>query len=161
MRALYNESAGFQTETWSPDVFDSMAQAERRSTTWSLGGTQVCLANFAHLLGTTQRALWKHISGEPDGRHNKVAAARQSQAVDFYFYELYMSAAESLPSDPAKRIRPGHTVDADITFDNSPWYCVGDAQNSGELTREEEDKAGWLSGWVGPEKHRREICKLK
>ena len=115
--------------SWSPDVFEESQSLEKRSTTWNLGGSQVCLAVFVHLLGTSQRTLWNQIRAEPDGRRSRKNLHAKSDAVEFFFYELYMSAAEPLPSDPKCRVRAGNTVDADITYDGSPWYCVGDPLN--------------------------------
>ena len=75
---------------------------------WQLCSQPVCLAMFCHLLGTAQATLWKAIYNVPDLRALRAQPpAVQSQLVDFFFYELYNSAAEPLPEDPSSRLRPG------------------------------------------------------
>jgi hypothetical protein len=61
---------------------------------WTLCGHSVCFANFAHLLGTTQRTIRKAIRGDYDKRHLRgpQAPSSQVQVVEFFFYELYQSA---------------------------------------------------------------------
>jgi hypothetical protein len=64
------------------------------SVEWTLCGHSVCFANFAHLLGTTQRTIRKAIRGDYDKRHLRgpQAPSSQVQVVEFFFYELYQSA---------------------------------------------------------------------
>ena len=141
LRNLYQDSAGFEMESWSPDVFDGPQQGQARATLWSLSGIRVCKENFVHLLGTSAKYIWKCIYGVPDLRKIRQQPAKKAEAVDFFFYELYQSAAEPLPTDPAARIRAGNSVDADITFDNGPWYQSGDGLNLGDASLEEEQVA--------------------
>jgi hypothetical protein len=55
--------------------------------TWQLCGHRVCFANFAHLLGTTERSIRKSIHSEPDHRHLKQQRepSGQVQIVEFFF----------------------------------------------------------------------------
>jgi len=62
---------------------------------WMLCGSRVCFSIFAHLLGTAPRTILKSIRGQIDGRQHRglhPGSAAQSQAVDFFFYELHQSA---------------------------------------------------------------------
>ena len=114
LRSIYQVSANFPASSWHEDAVHGGEKASRLCARWHLSGVRVCLANFTHLLGTTERTLWKQIQGIPDGRAARAigGVAKQSQAVDFFFYELYMSAAEPLPTDPRDRRRPGLSAGA-------------------------------------------------
>lgn len=103
---------------------------------WSLCGKRVCVTNFCHLLGTSTATLRKHISGKPDRRSmaRQPAIHEKAQCVDFFFYELYHSAAEPLPEkDPSAHNKEKRKVktsmkseEADIWHDDQPWLRQGD-----------------------------------
>ena len=91
---------------------DSVAEADpsegrlgRR--TWSLCGQVVCFPIFCNLLRTGQHTVRRQIAGVPDQRCSLLGGERspaprsheKSDQVDWFFYELYQSAAEPLPED--------------------------------------------------------------
>lgn len=75
---------------------------------WKLNGKQVCFKAFCQLLGAGTVGLRRMIAGQPDMRKSSIFGERcpaprptpQRDAVDFFFMELYNSAAESMPEDP-------------------------------------------------------------
>jgi hypothetical protein len=75
------------------------------NTAWQLCGQQVCLSNFTYLLGTTERTVWRLIYGDSDRRTNGLssrhaAPTQKTLSIDCFFWELYNSAAEPMPTDP-------------------------------------------------------------
>lgn len=72
-------------------------------TTWYLLGVRVCLPALCAILGRTQRTLYRQVRRVPDMRSRALSvrmhAAPQRMIVDQFFAELYMSAAEHLPTD--------------------------------------------------------------
>jgi len=120
LRSIYfaalseGEAAG---EGTADDVEDH--EPPRKHVHWALCGQKVCLANFARLLGTSQRTIWKMIRGEVDGRQvsRRPGVNLAALKIDFFFYELYSSAAEPLPGDPLQTLRPGKAKSADAATD--------------------------------------------
>jgi hypothetical protein len=96
IRCLHEQAVG----AWLTTPGQKRGKAQQR-VKWGLPGQQVCFANFAHMLGHCQGTALEMIAGEPDGRafRNK-ERGKQSEAVDFWFYELYMSSAEPMPKEP-------------------------------------------------------------
>lgn len=97
VRSLYEAARAAQQEpieVSSSSSSGSETQHRRPPVEWQLCGRRVCFANFAHLLGTTQRSILKSIRGEIDGRQLRASQpfSAHSQTVDFFFYELYQSA---------------------------------------------------------------------
>lgn len=108
LRSLYEAAQNEQRSTLdldtdssdagSSDPLSSPAEAPQGARQprihWQLCGQRVCFANFAHLLGTTQKSISKAIRNEPDRRRLRGAQelSSQAQVVEFFFYELYMSA---------------------------------------------------------------------
>jgi hypothetical protein len=82
-------------------------------------------------LGTSSNAIRKYIQGMPDlRRHGRRVApgtvvSPQGQHVDFFFYELYCSAAEPLPEDPSGMVI-GDAGDPDISHKLGPWDAQDD-----------------------------------
>jgi hypothetical protein len=107
------------------DVSDVTEQRSRRHE-WHLCGKRVCFSNFCHLLGTSSPTVRKQLKGIPDGRHTPRASGLSLKArhVDFWFYELYHSAAEPLPIQPRKNHRS--KVDSDVWLDDEPWFSAAD-----------------------------------
>jgi hypothetical protein len=101
---------------------------------WHLAGVPVCFSNFCHLLGTSEPTVRKQLRGEMDGRRlrEKSAPSVQAEHVDFFFYEIYHSAAEPLPlshrgGNPRGKKGPtDHSLVA-VWFDDEAWLHLGDA----------------------------------
>ena len=85
----------------------SLSDAQFGKAAWYLCGQQVCFPAFCSLLRTSARAVRRSIAGIPDTRYanlggEKVPKGRRhekSDHVDWFFRELYHSAAEPLPED--------------------------------------------------------------
>jgi len=84
------------------------AESSRMAATeWHLCGAHVCFPMFCYLLRTGQHFVRKAIHGESDMRAVWIGGekmplrreAPQTAAVDWFFQELYQSAAEPLPED--------------------------------------------------------------
>ena len=94
-------------------------------TAWQLCSQPVCLSVFAHLLGTSQNSIWKAVYCLPDLRAlRQPVPSGQSQLVDFFFYELYNSAAEPLPDQPGTRLKAGSTARL-LKMNQSIWWLRG------------------------------------
>ena len=139
-----------ETSDADHDVSDSepeekfQQRSERHQ--WHLCGVPVCFSNFCHLLQTSSVTVRKQLAGIPDGRHHpKVdrGPSEKARCVDFFFYELYHSAAEPLPCLPRQNHQAKKTValeDADIWFDGQPWLSMGDSlADVNEVEAEGED----------------------
>jgi hypothetical protein len=109
--------------------FETCAKTAVLKTDWHLAGIKVCFSGFAHSLGTSEPTLRKAIHGEMDSRClRQHSVGVKAQVVDFFFYELYLSAAEGLPEGPLRKKAHGSAwVDADIQYDEGPWLFQGDA----------------------------------
>jgi len=86
-------------------MIDSLTSEKHPSVKWSLCGIPVCFNVFCALLGTSAPTVRKYVRGELDMRKTTAdmrAAPRaqpQSRHCDWWFYELYQSAAEPLPEE--------------------------------------------------------------
>ena len=106
-------------------------ETTKKTAKWVLCGVPVCYSNFVYLLGTSSRTISKQIQGVPDlrksvkGAPGIVRAAPQARHVDFFFYELYHSAAEPLP-DPSSS--SSTTAKADVLLNGSPWLDLQEEQ---------------------------------
>lgn len=124
---MYLEAAGLDAELESEGPEATMQGAVRVK--WNLAGVKVCFNNFCALLGTSGPTIRKMIAGLPDlrravGPAGKQLAAPQAQHVDFWFYELYQSAAEPLPEAPGPSSQDqALNPDADITVADCPWLA--------------------------------------
>ena len=127
MRSLHEQAAG-------PWISEPGKRTKKQSLVkWKLCGRHVCFAIFSHLLGHTQRTLLDMLAGVPDGRsYRQQAHGDKSQAVDFWFYELYLSAAEPMPKEPTLTQKAGLYRDSEVTFDGCPWLQTGDPLNPEE-----------------------------
>ena len=116
------------------ELFDD--DSIKNSVKWSLCGVRVCYANFVHLLGTNSPSISKSIRGMPDFRKTgrdlpaKPRPAPQAQHVDFFFYELYHSAAEPLPDRPTS----SSVITTDVSLNGSPWHEEKDPDEVMEWT---------------------------
>jgi hypothetical protein len=105
-------------------------ETSKATAKWSLCGNVVCYSNFVHLLGTSSRAISKHIQGIPDMRKTLAGApaapriAPQAAHVDFFFYELYHSAAEPLPDKPSSSANASR----EVLLNGNPWLDTQDEQ---------------------------------
>ena len=139
----YAEDTG--VEEGSGDEHPSALWGRAWNRTWHLCGRRTCLANFAYLLGTTQRSIWKCIYATPDGRSGEISkrhvgATSQRLSLDWWFWELYNSAAEPLPADPSsKRTCSDGLPDGKVctVWVEHPWL-QGDAGDS-EVAEGNED----------------------
>jgi len=100
IRCLHAEAHG---DAAAPE--SGLASAANRKVHWSLFGVPVCFSVFCRLLGTSEPTLRKYIHGGIDMRKTTedFAAAprirKQSMLCDWWFLELYQSAAEPLPTE--------------------------------------------------------------
>ena len=140
LRCLHEQAVG----GWR--TMPGQARKKAQRVQWSLLGHQVCFANFAHLLGHSQGTVLKMISGVPDGRaFRNVEKGKQSEAVDFWFYELYMSSAEPMPKEPTLQRRAGLSGDSEVMFADCAWLRAGDALNDEE---DDEPLEGEVLEWT-------------
>ena len=118
MSALGVDVAGGSGSVEGEEMRDD--EQTKNSVKWNLCGVRVCYSNFLHLLGTSSRAIAKCIKGMPDMRRTmcdtpaRPRPAPRAQHVDFFFYELYQSAAEPLPDGSTAR-------SSEVTLNGSPW----------------------------------------
>lgn len=88
----------------------------------------MCFAGWCRILGTCERTIWKYIRQCPDLRkqHAGVLSAPrhhvQADLVDYFFHELYQSAAEPLPT-----LTAGMDVVFDPDAEEDPWLQEQDA----------------------------------
>lgn len=79
-----------------------------KSTAWYLLGARICVPALCAILGRTQRTLYNEVRRTVDKRLKSYSTvqrpAPQRQIVDQFFAELYMSAAEHLPTDDIESI---------------------------------------------------------
>ncbi len=160
VRCLYHAAAGFPQSEWGETAFRGPGSQSHKSTKWHICGKRVCFSAFAHLLGHTERTLIKMVNGLPDCRsfQKRARGAPGAEAVDYFFYETYLSAAEPLPTalarrrpgpraskalpKPANKSPAGQSVDADIQFDEGPWLQAGDPTNP-EEDADDQDTLEW------------------
>ena len=159
-RAVLMQSLAFQADPGVPGVpgaqgpLSAAVAAGRR---WRMAGAVLCFRSLCLLLGTTERSVLKLVRHVPDRRRKEFCGSKRqhmaeayanrgkvspSSAVDFFFYEIYMSAAEPLPKCKAQSRRPGLTIDAEISYENGPWLYAGDQLHPEQPTTAEED-AEW------------------
>ena len=122
IRCMHMEAAGL-LDVAGQEMIDSLTSARPPSVKCSLCGIPVCFNVFCALLGTSGPTVRKYVRGELDMRKTTAdmrAAPRaqlQSRHCDWWFYELYQSAAEPLPEE---------SVDADALLASmegvgDPW----------------------------------------
>jgi len=111
---------------------------------WSLHGTRLCFPSFCHLIRVGPMTIRGYINEKqsevvatPRGR--RPGDRPQGELVDFYFMELYNSAAEALakPVRGARRPEAQHRPtdqgpESDIHLHGSPWMDAGEPLNPGE-----------------------------
>lgn len=111
---------------------EAKEQSGLKRVTWHMGETRLCFTNFCHLLGVGTCTIRQDIGSA--GRANASlprgprAQGNQTSVCDFFFQEIYQSAAESLPAPSRSQgvEASGCQGDADISFDNKPWLDAGD-----------------------------------
>ena len=98
---------------------------------WFIGGVQVCFVNFCYLLGTGRNTIRNYVKGTwtPKVSHGRVKTV--GHFVDWFFIELYMSAAEPLPHKEIRALNDDKK-DVEITFEDKAWLDKGDTLNAGE-----------------------------
>jgi hypothetical protein len=131
LHAVYRAAVGSATSQQPLDVVE-----------WHLCNKKVCFANFCILLGTSNKTIRKQITQSIDLRKSMPGEALcrprpQSEAIDYFFRELYQSAAEPLP-EQKRRGRTHKSIDADISWDDGPWELDTKA-----LAENFEELDGW------------------
>ena len=129
MRSLHSQAAG----PWITEP--GTLTKKQKLVKWKLCGHKVCFSVFCWLLGHSQRTLLDMLAGVPDGRsyRQQTHGGEKSEAVDFWFYELYLSAAEPMPKEPTLTQKAGLYTDSEVTFDGCPWLQVRDRLNPEEV----------------------------
>lgn len=88
------------------DGLEPSAELLKRAS-WSMCGQAVCVPIFCNLLRTGEKTIRKDIAGVPDSRRSVLGGEyspaprkhEKSDQVDWFFLELYQSAAEPMPED--------------------------------------------------------------
>jgi len=144
--SMSNEERWLMTHTMYQNLAKEGGRAENKVSKvgWSLRGTRLCLPNFCHLIHVGPMTIRGYIN---EKQSEVVAAPRgrrpgdrpQGELVDFYFMELYNSAAEALakPVRGARRPEAQHRPtdqgpESDIHLHGSPWMDAGEPLNPGE-----------------------------
>lgn len=130
---LRNEYMAGQTldskhEEDSTEATDVEGKRMRR-TQWHLCRAPVCFPTFCHLLRMGPVFIRNSIHGVPNVKSKVLGQdalaqpkkAPQTEAVDWFFQELYQSAAEALPEDPECAVRDGHKSQSSAGDDFIPW----------------------------------------
>ena len=111
----------------------------------------MCFASWCRTLGTTERTVWKHIRQIPDMRYQQPGMLpmprqrTQADLVDYFFVEMYQSAAEPLPivaeSIGCRRADSvGQPIDTCIDLDNmDPWLQEVYAEQEAASTQAAEE----------------------
>lgn len=94
-------------DEYREDADEGQSLQRMRRVTWHLCGVPVCFPMFCHLLRTGDKFVRRSIHGQPDWKSNKLQGedmslqrrAPQTALCDWFFQELYQSAAEPLPED--------------------------------------------------------------
>lgn len=108
---------------------------------WFLGEAKVCFRNFCHLLGVAEKTIREDIGnpGRSECRMQRGPVAQtgpQTCITDFFFQEMYQSAAESLPNAGCQGVKASETPsDPDATYLDKPWLdkddpLTGDLDNA-------------------------------
>ncbi len=94
--------------------------AKAPRTNWTFLGHPVCVQALQSLLGMSATTLYRYVHDTPDRRRGVWSAhpsdQRQRRAVDQFFSELYMSAAEHL----AEQHLDIDNIDDAISYDDAP-----------------------------------------
>lgn len=118
-------------------LHEQAQQAHSRKIHWALEGIPVCFEALTWLLKTSRRSLRKAIRGTPDCRKSTVAGERipvpknaeKSNLIHAFLSELYLTAAEPMPNDPAcaalqETVERAGGVDHAIAAEADPWQEV-------------------------------------
>ena len=145
--SMSDEEKWLMTHTMYQSVVKENGQAQQKrvgKVAWSLHGTRLCFPNFCHLIHVGPMTIRGYINEKQSAT---VAAPRgrrpgdrpQAELVDFFFMELYNSAAEALakPARGDRRPEAQHRPtdqgpESDIHLHDSPWLDAGDPLNPGE-----------------------------
>ena len=107
LRHIYQSALGDDTDQEEEAKDSTVSKLSLSRARWSIAGAQVCFPTFCALLKTGPNTVRKQIQGVPSLQRSTIGADRtpasrkhaQSDAVDWFFQELYHSAAEPLPED--------------------------------------------------------------
>lgn len=148
MRALYAEASGPPpqkgSEEGSEEAVSGSDDEDCAKVQWFLCGQRACFSNFACLLGTSEPTVRRQLAGMVDGRafSRRAPVTHVAHSIDFFFYELYHSAAEPLPDHKRRTSnKKGGGKEVAVLFDGQPWLHSGDPLNPDEPA--EEDSINW------------------
>ena len=107
---------------------------------WYIQGTQLCFKNFCHLIKVGPATMRQYMKqgrnpAPPQPKGRRPGKHIQRDTVDYFFMELYCSAAEPLAKKPVpkNKIPTGsHYEHADIFLKDSPWLNSKGGLNRGE-----------------------------
>lgn len=120
------------------DQNGTLSGEQLRKASWSLCGQAVCFPIFCSLLRTGEKTVRKYIAGALDGRKSVLGGEHspaprnheRSDQVDWFFQELYQSAAEPLPEDARCSWAAAMGQEDPSSQFDSPW---SEAEQSGSL----------------------------
>ena len=116
----------FLLHLWYADARGT-EEAPVRKVAWWMHQSRLCFPNFCYLLGTSTRTVRKylHTGSKTHSAERQARDSPQADRVDFFFMELYSSAAEPLPR-PTWTCVMGTRTDADVTYEDNPWLDAND-----------------------------------
>ena len=138
------------THTMYNNLTKDSSRADKKvsKVAWSLQGTRLCFPNFCYMIHVGPMTIRSYIN---EKQSEVVAAQRgrrpgdkpQGELVDFFFMELYNSAAEGLAKPAKGARRPGDQAtrghrptdqgpESDIHLHGDSWLDSGDSLNPGE-----------------------------
>lgn len=108
---------------------------------WKLLGKRICLKRLCEVLGCSARTFVKAVHGEVDMRFKNGRQCGEARiSVDQYFFELYNSAAEFLPEDPACKVED---VDNSISADSTSARLGSDHHHTSPALHSMLPLFGW------------------
>jgi hypothetical protein len=126
------------------DAEDSGLLNKKRAATrmWRISGLTLCFKSFCLIFGVSEHTALRMVNHcidrrarafcQPRGALRARAYVKRGKvspgaAVDFFFYEIYVSAAEPLPKAKGHGRKAGMKVDTEISYENSPWLRAGES----------------------------------
>ena len=142
---MSNEEKWLMTHTMYHNLTDNTgAEKKVGKIAWSVQGTRLCFPNFCHTIHVGPMTIRNYINEKqseavPMPRGRRPGDRPQGELCDFFFMELYNSAAEGLakPSQGTRRSAAQHRPtdqgqESDIHLHDDPWMNAGDPLNPGE-----------------------------
>ena len=157
LRHTYQSAVGDDEDQGASSSDPSMSRVQ-----WYIAGVQVCFPTFCALLSTGTNTVRRQIQGVPSLQRSNIGgdhmpASRkhgQSDAVDWFFQELYHSAAEPLPEDAkcafndagvflAEQALPNQFEDSFSTAAGAP--AIQPSSNPAEPLSDSTPTLAWMS----------------